>query len=70
MYSLFIKTATLVNKAELDVITTPELGFNIANVLELYVEPAPIKISVKIIKFFLFLKFFFPILFIIYFQRF
>ena len=43
-----IKTAILVNKAALDDITKPALGFTIASVLEVIVEPPPIKISVII----------------------
>ena len=56
MYSLAIKTATLVNKAALDDITKPALGFNIANVLELTVEAVPTRFLVIIKSTVLFFK--------------
>ena len=48
MYSFVIKIAKLVNKALLDVITTPQLRINNTNVLDLMVEADPINISVFI----------------------
>ena len=46
IYSFVITIAILVNKAALDDITIPALGFNIANVVDLTVEADPARISV------------------------